>query len=300
MIEIPRTSIRHQRLIISVFGLYSRDGVHALPVSALIDLLGDLGYDAPGVRSSVSRLKAKGVLHNFKDGKVAKYELSDSVADVFREGDERIFAETLPKEDDPWILAIFSVPESMRNRRHQLRSLLSGLGFGSVASGVWIAPASVLEPARRRLAASGLDGFVNFFRGDYLTSEPISENVAQWWDLDSLSDELEDFLQLYGGAAHQWTQLVGGDPQVALRSSTPQLRRDAFRYYLPMLTIWRRFPYRVPRLPRAYFPASWQGPLARDTFISTHRLLSPLAAAHAHSIIDAADPLTTGIARSTV
>lgn len=288
MIQIPSTSIRHQRLIISVFGLYSRDGVHALPISALIDLLGDLGYDAPGVRSSVSRLKAKRVLRSFKDGRAAKYKLSESVADVFQEGDERIFAETLPTANDPWILAIFSVPESRRHRRHQLRTTLSGFGFGCVASGVWIAPASVLEPARRRLIAAGLDGFVNFFRGDYLANEPMSENVAQWWDLETLSDEFEDFLRLYGDANYQWAQHVGEDPQSALDSSTPQLRRDAFRYYLPMLTIWRKLPYRVPRLPREYFPPDWKGPVARETFLSAHRLLSPLAAAHAHSIIDGA------------
>lgn len=288
MIEIPKVSIRHHRLIVSVFGLYSRDGDQALPVSALIDLLGDLGYDAPGVRSSVSRLKAKGVLGSFRDEKVAKYKLSESVSDVFQEGDERIFAATPPEADDPWILAIFSVPESMRNRRHQLRTTLSGIGFGCVTSGVWIAPAPVLGTAQRRLTAAGLDRFVNFFHGDYLTDAPMSENVAQWWDLEALGEELKEFLRLYGDAADQWAQHIGEEAQSALH--TPQLQRDAFRYYLPMLTIWRQFPYRVPYLPKEHFPSNWTGTLAREAFMSAHHLLSPLAAAHAHRIIDRANP----------
>nr|WP_237762424.1 hypothetical protein [Arthrobacter sp. ERGS1:01] len=85
--------IRHHQLIITLYGLYCRGVGQAMPVSVLIDMLGDLGYDGAGVRSAVSRLKAKGVLRSVKDGNVAQYELSSAVADLFAEGDERIFSD---------------------------------------------------------------------------------------------------------------------------------------------------------------------------------------------------------------
>ncbi|UKA58373.1 PaaX family transcriptional regulator [Arthrobacter sp. FW306-2-2C-D06B] len=282
---MPAPPVRHQQLIVTIYGLYGRSSGDALPVSVLISMLGDLGYDAPGVRSSVSRLKAKGVLKSVRQDGVAKYELSDTVLDVFREGDRRIFAADRSTELESWVLAVFSVPESMRNRRHQLRSELSGLGFGSVASGVWIAPAQVLDQARERLASRGLVQFVDFFRGDYLFEGPMRPKVAEWWDLKAIDEQFAEFLDLYEGAGDLWTGLVGDDPGAALANSTAELRRDAFRYYIPMLTLWRRFPYRDPNLPLEYLPKGWRGPAVRETFQAVHRLAAPLAAAHAHELI---------------
>ncbi len=283
--DMPAPPVRHQQLIVTIYGLYGRSSGDALPVSVLISMLGDLGYDAPGVRSSVSRLKAKGVLKSVRQDGVAKYELSDTVLDVFREGDRRIFAADRSTELESWVLAVFSVPETMRNRRHQLRSELSGLGFGSVASGVWIAPAQVLEQARERLASRGLVQFVDFFRGDYLFEGPMRPKVAEWWDLKAIDEQFAEFLDLYEGAGDLWTGLVGDDPEAALANSTAELRRDAFRYYIPMLTLWRRFPYRDPNLPLEYLPKDWRGPAVRETFQAVHRLAAPLAAAHAHELI---------------
>ncbi|UKA62481.1 PaaX family transcriptional regulator C-terminal domain-containing protein [Arthrobacter sp. FW306-04-A] len=282
---MPTPPVRHQQLIVTIYGLYGRSSGDALPVSVLISMLGDLGYDAPGVRSSVSRLKAKGVLKSVRQDGVAKYELSDTVLDVFREGDRRIFAADRSAQLESWVLAVFSVPESMRNRRHQLRSELSGLGFGSVASGVWIAPAQVLDQARERLASRGLIQFVDFFRGDYLFEGPMRPKVAEWWDLKAIDEQFAEFLDLYEGAGDLWAALVGDDPEAALANSTAQLRRDAFRYYIPMLTLWRRFPYRDPNLPMEYLPKDWRGPAVRETFQAVHRLAAPLAAAHAHALI---------------
>lgn len=297
MLAVPAPPVRHQQLIVTLYGLYGRSTDHALPISILISLLGTLGYDAPGVRSAVSRLKAKGVLKSVRKDGVAKYELSDSVLDVFKEGDRRIFSPERATPLDSWVLAIFSVPESMRDRRHQLRSELSGLGFGSVASGVWIAPAQILEQTRERLAARGLIQFVEFFRADYLFDGPMRPKVAQWWDLASVDEHFAEFLKLYGGAGELWEGLVGDDPEAALARSTPELRRDAFRYYVPMLTVWRRFPYRDPNLPLEYLPEDWLGPAVRSTFQAVHRLAAPLAAAYALELIHGSSALADASAR---
>lgn len=186
MFAVPEPPVRHQQLIVTLFGLYGRSASDALPVSALISLLGTLGYDAPGVRSSVSRLKAKGVLESVRDGGTAKYRISESVRGVFREGDKRIFAPELPAPTDAWVLAVFSVPESIRSKRHQLRSELSGLGFGSVASGVWIAPASKLNYAKELLTTRGLIQFVDMFRSDYVFDGPMPPKISECWDLKEL------------------------------------------------------------------------------------------------------------------
>ena len=51
-----------RQLILTLYGLYARDEHNWLSVSAVVRLMGDLGVDSAGVRSSISRLKRRGVL----------------------------------------------------------------------------------------------------------------------------------------------------------------------------------------------------------------------------------------------
>lgn len=291
-IAIPHPPILHQQLIISLFGLYSRAPGTAMPVAALISLLGDLGYDEQGVRSAVSRLKAKEILHASPLGRVAAYELTDTLRSTFNEGDERIFADSLPGDPHDWVLALFSVPEAQRNLRHKLRKVLTGLGYGTVSSGMWIANGRFMEQTQERLTRHGLAEYVEFFRGDYLFPGDMKAQVAQWWDLEQINALLVDFLDLYGDAEDIWTHAVGEDPALAFRHATAEQCRDAFRYYVPMLTMWRRIPYQDPNLPADYMPAEWKEPTARRAFSHTHRLISPLAERHARKIIQDHLPAT--------
>lgn len=291
-IVIPRPALLHQQLIVSLFGLYSRTPGTAMPVAALISLLGDLGHDEQGVRSAVSRLKAKGILHPSPLGRIAAYDLTNSLRSTFNEGDERIFAEALPDSPHDWVLALFSVPEAQRNLRHQLRKVLTGMGFGTVSSGMWIANGRFMAQTQERLAQRGLAEYVEFFRGDYLFEGDMKEQVARWWDLKQVDGLLTDFLDLYGDAENIWTRAVGDDPATAFRNATPDQCRDAFRYYVPMLTMWRRLPYEDPNLPADYMPADWKEPTARKAFVRTHRLISPLAERHARKVIQTHLPIT--------
>lgn len=288
VIEVPAPALPQQQLILTIYGLYGRQAGGQLPISVLIQMLGDLGYDAPAVRSAVSRLKAKGVLASVTGGGLARYELSEASLKLISEGDERIFAPARFNPGAPWVLAIFSVPESKRERRHQLRAELTRLGFGSMGAGVWIAPSGVREGAQQRLEARGLDKYVEFFTGDYSSESDMRSKVAQWWDLEALGSQISQFMDTFGGSLEEWTALVGEDPDAAFAASSPELRRNAFRYYIPMLTLWRRLPYRDPGLPLEYLPVGWQGPEARRIFFGVHRLIGPMAESYAMSLVEEA------------
>src|SRR3954471_8808169 len=130
-----------RQLIVTVYGLYSRTEGGWLSVASLIDLLGEVDIDEPAVRSSISRLKRRGILNAVRREGAAGYELSEAALAILREGDERIFRRERATLSDGWLLAVFSVPEAERHKRHVLRTQLVRLGFGTASSGVWIAPA---------------------------------------------------------------------------------------------------------------------------------------------------------------
>lgn len=272
-IEDARPQVLHQSLIITLFGLYRRTAATPIPVAALVSMLGALGYDQPGVRSAVSRLKSKGILESTPMDGVAAYDLAESVHATFDEGDQRIFAERPDRRTDDWVLVLFSVPESKRNLRHQLRKHLRELGFGTAASGVMIGAGQLLGQAQKRLKSVGLAEYAEFFRGEYFFEGEIRDQVAQWWDLDAVDNSLRRFLDTYSDAVQLWNQRLANENF----RDFPELVLQAFQYYVVMLTAWRRLPYEDPNLPAIYLPNDWKEPAARAAFVGTHQLIGPLA-----------------------
>ena len=260
-----------RRLILSLYGLYAREEGNWLSVASLIALMADLGVDSAAVRSSVSRLKKRGVLDPERRDGQAGYALSPDSLEVLRDGDSRIWSRPRATAADGWLVLVFSVPEAERVRRHALRSLLTGMGFGSVAPGVWVAPATSYDETARALDRQGLTAYTEFFRGDYLGSGDVSTRIAEWWDLDALAGLYDEFCATYR-------------PELDVPASDPG---RSFAVYVPMLTAWRRLPYLDPGLPLEHLPADWSGIEAGALFTALDRRLRRSAHQHAAAVVHA-------------
>ncbi|WP_448628615.1 PaaX family transcriptional regulator [Geodermatophilus sp. URMC 64] len=264
-----------RHLIVTVYGLYARATHDWLPIAAVVRLLQDLGVSAPAVRSSISRLKRRDTLRSLRLGGTAGYALSPSMLEVLREGDRRIFEHRPAGPDDGWVQVVFTVPEVQREKRHELRSRLAGLGFGPVAPGVWVAPGTLTEEVEVALERQGLAGYVDLFRGEHLGYAPLRERVRQWWDLDAVEAGYAQFLAAYR-------------PLARLVARRPPPDDEAFAAYVRMLTVWRRLRYRDPGLPLELLPARWKGVAAVDLFEQLNAALRPAAESHATAVVRAA------------
>jgi phenylacetic acid degradation operon negative regulatory protein len=256
-------------LIVTFYGAYGRFTPGPVPVAELIRLLAAVGVDAPSVRSSVSRLKRRGLLVPARTAAgAAGYALSPDARQLLEDGDRRVYATTPPKDED-WVLAVFSVPESERQKRHVLRSRLAGLGFGTAAPGVWIAPARLYEETRHTLERLRLDPYVEFFRGEHLGFAPTVDAVARWWDLAAIAKEHEAFLDRHARVLHDWEA----------REDTPP--EEAYRDYLLALDSWRHLPYVDPGLAAELLPEQWPGARSAAVFRALHERLRDAGAAFA-------------------
>jgi phenylacetic acid degradation operon negative regulatory protein len=245
-------------------------------VSELIRLLATLDVDEAATRSALSRLKKRGVLLPTRKGGNAAYRLDPQLEDVFEEGDERIFAPRRARPGDRWLLAAFSVPESQRNLRHQLRRVLAGRGFGTVAAGLWIAPEFVHGHLRRELEREGLLEFVEFFAADLLDDQ-VARRVAEWWDLDALTALYAGFRAQFAPVLERWG--------AAADDAGPDEDARAFADDVLLLTAWRRLPYLDPGLPVEFLPQDWQGIAAERLFSDLHQRLAGPARRHAETVI---------------
>ncbi len=259
-------SPRH--LILSLFGLYARDGAHWLSVRSLIELMADLDVDASATRSSVSRLKKRGVLEPAKVDGQAGYRLSASALAVLREGDS----------------AHLVAAASLGRGRVADGGLLRPRGRARQAARAAVAahPARVsaprppasgsprARPTTRRWPRSTAPGSRPTPSCSAApTSAPVRPTCAsrEWWDLPAIAALYDEFVADHGTL----TRLGSPDPA------------RAFTAYVPMLTAWRRLPYLDPGIPLELLPAGWPGVHAADLFAELDARLREPAAKHARA-----------------
>jgi phenylacetic acid degradation operon negative regulatory protein len=266
-------ALQPRQLIVTLYGLYAREHGSWLSIAAVVRLMADLGVEEPAVRSSISRLKRRGLLDARRVAGVAGYALTEVAQEILADGDARIFGRRRAEEADGWLLVVFSVPESERDKRHQLRSQLTRLGFGTVAPGVWVAPGHLADEAAEVLDRRGLAGYVELFRGAQLAVRDAPGDVARWWDLDSLHGRYAEFLDRQEPVRERVAAAGGVEPE------------RAFADYVRLLTDWRRLPYADPGLPLNLLPADWNGARAADLFGELRGRLADPAHEHARRLI---------------
>lgn len=315
------SSLRPRALIVTIYGLYAREYDGWLSVAALIRLMAGLGVDEPAVRSSISRLKRRGVLDPRRQAGAAGYALSASGRRMLAEGDRRLFGRAgeaagagaaggasavagagavAGERAGEWVLAVFSVPEPERRQRHALRSRLAWLGFGTVSAGVWIAPGHLASETREVLAADGLAGYVALFQAGYLAFGDIASQVGQWWDLDRLQQMYQEFHQAHAPRLGAWGEAgspaagppaardPAGEPRAAgISTGGAAATGDAaaFAAYVRVFTDWRRLPFLDPGLPADLLPVPWHGHAAAGLFAALAARLAPAAERHVRAVV---------------
>lgn len=249
-------AIRSKSLIFDIYGAFVRDLGGWIAVADLITLMGDLGVEEQPVRSSVSRMTRKGLLSRHEEDGQAGYVLSPRAQEILAEGDSRIYLQQeIASVADGWTLVTFSIPETMRSERHQLRSRLRWLGYGNLGAGLWIAPSRTHERTIEMVKSSGLAPFVDVFRATYAAFGDLDELVHRCWDLDQVRRAYRQYLAEFEPMAEAWSS---ADPRTDVRA--------AFRDYVSALHRWRKLPYVDPGLPPELLPGDWEGKSATDLF----------------------------------
>ena len=246
---MERGPLPPRALIVTVLGLYVREFGGWISVSALIRLMAAAGVDEQAVRSSLSRLKRRGIVEAERRGGVGRLRPVGVRAPAARGRRPPHLRRARGARGGDWVVVVFSVPESERQKRHALRARLSWLGFGTVSSGVWIAPGHLADDARevlarrrprRRTSTCSAREYLAF--GD---PPPRSRSGGTSTRSSSSTPTSSRPTSRPGGAGRRRT----GSPPGA----------EAFADYVRALTSWRRLPYLDPGLPTDLLPASWSG-----------------------------------------
>ncbi|MDQ1745914.1 MAG: phenylacetic acid degradation operon negative regulatory protein [Frankiaceae bacterium] len=242
--------------LFDLYGDHLRSRGGAVPVAALVRLLGRLDIAAPAVRTAVSRMVRQGWLVPEHTELGPGYALTERARERLDEAAARIYRhQPLPDWDGRWSLALLAHSPD-RVRRERVQRGLEYLGYRQVRADNWIAPRP--SPELARIAASeGLA--VTHFRAEYDGDDAAL--VARLWQPAEL-----------GAAYRRWLtearEIVASEPADAGDDG-------AFAARSRLLHEWRKFLFADPGLPRRLLPADWPGDDAAAYFDEQTARLAP-------------------------
>ncbi|WP_417215465.1 PaaX family transcriptional regulator C-terminal domain-containing protein [Arthrobacter sp.] len=256
-------------LLRTIIGLYLRQAGGWMSSAELVTLMEAVGVTAPLTRTALTRMRKKGVLDARTREGSSGYAVGERARHMLERGDRRIHQPRSMGAGDAWCLVTFTIPESERGLRHQLRRRLHWIGCGTVGPGLWICPDYLRTEAEEILEDLGLRGAAVLFVTDTpLVQGALRDAVAGWWDLDELAGLHRGFL------AGQ--EAVSGEP--------PADGAAAFATYVRCIDSWRIIPYVDPGLPRHCLPADWPGVASSSRFLALRDAYRPAALAFVESV----------------
>lgn len=233
-------------LLRTVIGLYLREAGGWMSAKDIVVLMEALGTSGTVTRTALGRLRKKDVvLQETRDG-IPGFTLTEGAASMLARGDRRIYNPTSMSPSDPWCLVSFSIPETEREKRHQLRRRLHWIGCGTVAAGLWICPDTLRGEVEEILADLELRGMATLFVTQTpLVGGSLEDAASKWWDLDAVAELYKDFIREHGSAVPA--------PDGA------GIDAGAFARYVQCIDRWRIIPYLDPGLPGTFLPEDWPG-----------------------------------------
>jgi phenylacetic acid degradation operon negative regulatory protein len=250
--------VRARSALFDVYGSYLRARGGSAAIAALVRLLEPLGFEAPAIRTAVSRMVRQDWLRPVRLADGPGYALTRRAERRLDEAAMRIYRTNPSTWDGRWqVLVLEELPT--RSARERLDSSLRLLGYGPLGPTTWVAPRPSAE-LTEILEAEGLAG--RAFYGEHEGDD--GDLAARAWDLDSLGADYTSFVT-------EWLPRVS-----AVDGTVPA---EAFAASQQLLHAWRKFLFRDPGLPASLLPADWPGTEAARFFDRETARLAPAAEA---------------------
>ncbi|GAA3441350.1 PaaX family transcriptional regulator [Planomonospora venezuelensis] len=264
----PSPSARPQSLMLSFLGLYVLDRRVAVSSGSVIEVFARLGVTEEAVRSTLTRMAKRGLLTRHRQGRKTYFGLTPHATAVLEDGRRRIWETGAINRgwNGSWTVVGFSLPDTRRSTRHDLRSRLTWAGFGLLQSGLWIAPGT--KDVTAVVTELGLRDHVTVLAARALRPTESADLVHSAFDTRQIAERYHAFLDRWDTPGPQ-----------------PALPDDLARQLL-LHTDWLQLVRRDPHLPAEHLPPDWPAIRAEQVFRTLTRAYWELARDLAAAILD--------------
>ena len=243
----------------------------AAATTTFVDVLGRAGAAEAAVRATLGRGVSVGLLDRHRRGRSAYFSPTVATRRLLAEGARRLHHEP-PVRDDwdgRWTLLAYSLPESRRDDRHQLRRRLAWEGFGSLRDGIGSRPDTWTWWSSRPTW------------GSPTTSTP--SRPVPW------APAVRSRWRARRGTSTPSPSAIGTSSRCGTNLNPLSHLPDDLARSLWLVTQWRQLVLEDPMLPVDLLPGDWPATTARTRFDAWYARYETSAS---HLFDDALDALT--------
>ncbi|MEU6579070.1 PaaX family transcriptional regulator C-terminal domain-containing protein [Streptomyces sp. NPDC046805] len=242
-----------------LFGDYLRYRDGEVRLRGLVALMACFDVPEATVRVVAARMRKEGWLESRKDGRETVYALTGAAWELLDEGRARIFHRARGPWDGQWHMVVYSVPETERALREQVRKKLAWFGFGPLSSAIWLSPHDRTDEVLAAFEGSPAIR-LDTFRSRSSGLESDRDIASRAWDLKALDQDYAELLETYR-------------PRLSRYRNGALTAQEGLVERMRLIHDYRLFPFRDPDLPPELLPAGWHGRLAHEVFLEAHGLL---------------------------
>ncbi|MFQ3545576.1 phenylacetic acid degradation operon negative regulatory protein PaaX [Halobacillus rhizosphaerae] len=257
-------SFNTRSMIFTLYGDYISQYGNVIWIGSLITLLKEFGHNEQSVRAAVSRMNKQGWLTSEKKGNKSYYYLTDQGKSRMKEAARRIYNTEPPSWDGKWRLLMYSIPETKRHLRDELRKELVWSGFGLLSNSCWITPNPLEKEAQSLVKKYEISEFVNFFQAKYEGFATNKELINQCWDLTEVNERYSNFIKTYS------QKYIIDKNKLEKGNMTDG---SCFVERTLLVHEYRKFLFVDPSLPQELLPEDWLGDSAAFLFKDYYELL---------------------------
>jgi phenylacetic acid degradation operon negative regulatory protein len=262
------STVRPQSLMLSFLGIHVLSHGTAVFSGSVIDVFARVGVTEEAVRSTLARMVKRDLLARHRRGRRMYFGLTARSAAVLADGHDRVWRSGAVNRDwdGTWTMVGFSLPESWRSQRHDLRSQLVWGGFGPLQNGLWVAPGEVDVP--NLLDDLELHDNLKVFTARTAKPTEADQIVRVAFDVPAIAARYQAFLR-------RW------DRDRPLSEAPDDLARQ-----LMLHTDWLQLVRQDPRLPAELLPEDWPAIRAEHVFRTLAQACDGPARSIAQSVLD--------------
>jgi phenylacetic acid degradation operon negative regulatory protein len=250
-------TLNTRSMIFTLFGDYIRHYGNEIWIGSLIRVLQEFGHNEQSVRAAISRMNKQGWIAAEKRGNKSYYSLTEMGKERIEEAAERIYKIKPHSWDGKWRILMYTIPETKRSIRDELRQELIWSGFGSLSNSTWISPNKLEKQVYTLIDKYKIHEFVNFFVSDYKGPGEPEDLVQNCWNIDEINEKYEHFIRDYS------QKYVIAKNKIDKGEMTDG---QCFVERTILVHEYRKFLFIDPGLPGELLPEKWLGDSAASLF----------------------------------
>lgn len=269
--------MKPRSLMFTLFGEYIQNYGGEIWIGSLIKIMSHFGISESSIRGAVLRMVQQDLLQSRKIGNRSYYSLTAKGNRRMNDGVSRVYSLRNAKWDGYWRILTYSIPESKKKLRAQVRKELTWTGFGLISNSTWASPNPLEDQVMEMIRNYQLEDHTILFKANSIVSHSDQDLIEKGWDLKEIDRKYEEFIRHYQGKYDElkeraWNQSLS-DQECFVKRTT-------------LVHEYRKFLFLDPGFPAELLPEDWSGFQARNLFFNLHQLLAVPAIRYFESLFE--------------